>query len=300
MVYPHSFHIPVMGTGFTIDTPLKVARYGISSVISIVDDRLIEKIRRHYCGVYCETSAPILDNEADARARRITEYLNFADRHVRRQTEDLKRQPFETGNAISEYFELLPDGCAAKRAYLDMLPMKNGDAKRRCQDWLRTQIVAGSIDVNIMTKIDGHSVPASTEPENSDAMAALRGFAKSGLSSSVVFSAGLNLHLYGYLASFKDFLPQNGAEPKKKVILKVSDFRSALVQAKVLAKKGVHISEYRVESGLNCGGHAFPTAGQLMGPILEEFKQRKNELMELSPEKSLQIRITAQGGVGTA
>jgi len=31
---PHSFHIPVMGTGFTIDTPLKVARYGISSVIS--------------------------------------------------------------------------------------------------------------------------------------------------------------------------------------------------------------------------------------------------------------------------
>ena len=34
----HTFHIPVMGTGFTIDTPLKVARYGVSSVIQIVDD----------------------------------------------------------------------------------------------------------------------------------------------------------------------------------------------------------------------------------------------------------------------
>ena len=34
----HTFHIPVMGTGFTIDTPLKVARYGIASVVSLVDD----------------------------------------------------------------------------------------------------------------------------------------------------------------------------------------------------------------------------------------------------------------------
>ena len=31
-----------VGTGFTIDTPLKVARYGISSVVSLVDDVLIE------------------------------------------------------------------------------------------------------------------------------------------------------------------------------------------------------------------------------------------------------------------
>jgi hypothetical protein len=26
---------------------------------------------------------------------------------------------------------------------------------------------------------------------------------------------------------------------------------------------------------LNCGGHAFATEGHLLGPILEEFKQRK-------------------------
>ena len=41
---PHSFHVPVMGIAFTIDTPIKIAKYGISSVISIVDDIIIEKM----------------------------------------------------------------------------------------------------------------------------------------------------------------------------------------------------------------------------------------------------------------
>ena len=30
------FHIPVMGIGYTIDTPLKVAPYGISSVLCAI------------------------------------------------------------------------------------------------------------------------------------------------------------------------------------------------------------------------------------------------------------------------
>jgi hypothetical protein len=38
----HSFHIPVMGLAYTIDS-IRVAQYGISSVISIADDELIEK-----------------------------------------------------------------------------------------------------------------------------------------------------------------------------------------------------------------------------------------------------------------
>ena len=46
MTTVHTFHIPVMGTGFTIDTPLKVARFGIDSVIQIVDDVLIEQMRK--------------------------------------------------------------------------------------------------------------------------------------------------------------------------------------------------------------------------------------------------------------
>ncbi|CAN5651230.1 hypothetical protein BH10BAC5_BH10BAC5_03690 [soil metagenome] len=48
----HSFHIPVMGLGFTIDTPIKVAHFGISSVISIMNVDLIEYIRCHYCKLY--------------------------------------------------------------------------------------------------------------------------------------------------------------------------------------------------------------------------------------------------------
>ena len=46
----HTFHIPVMGLGYTIDTPLKVAHMGISSVVSIIEDELVErKIGRASC-----------------------------------------------------------------------------------------------------------------------------------------------------------------------------------------------------------------------------------------------------------
>ena len=39
----HTFHIPVMGLAYTIDSPIRVAQYGISSVVSITDDEVIEK-----------------------------------------------------------------------------------------------------------------------------------------------------------------------------------------------------------------------------------------------------------------
>ena len=44
----HKFHIPVLGLGYSVDTPLKVARYGISSVVSVVDDELIERMREYH------------------------------------------------------------------------------------------------------------------------------------------------------------------------------------------------------------------------------------------------------------
>jgi len=44
----HRFHIPVMGIAYTIDSPVKVAQFGIASVISIVEDKLVEMMRRHY------------------------------------------------------------------------------------------------------------------------------------------------------------------------------------------------------------------------------------------------------------
>ena len=47
----HTFHIPVMGTGYTIDTPLKVAHFGINSVVSIIDHRLIEQMSEYHCKI---------------------------------------------------------------------------------------------------------------------------------------------------------------------------------------------------------------------------------------------------------
>ena len=44
----HTFHIPVLGLGYSVDTPLKVARFGISSTASIVDDMLIERMRKYH------------------------------------------------------------------------------------------------------------------------------------------------------------------------------------------------------------------------------------------------------------
>ena len=66
---PHTFHIPVMGTGFSVDTPLKVARYGISSVMSIGDDILIENMRRYHCRLNGIDFVPINADEEDSRTR---------------------------------------------------------------------------------------------------------------------------------------------------------------------------------------------------------------------------------------
>jgi hypothetical protein len=131
----------------------------------------------------------------------------------------------------------------------------------------------------------------------------------------MVFSAGINQRLYNYLAEFPDFFPDSHGRLVKKIILKVSDYRSAIIQGKYLAKRGLWVSEFRVESGLNCGGHAFATNGYLMGPILEEFKKKRLELQDgifqlyckalekmghASPIAPHDTRITVQGGIGTA
>jgi hypothetical protein len=313
---PHTFHIPVMGTGFTIDTPLRIAKYGISSVISLVDDVFVEQMRKFHSEKDGASYQPIGNREPDARALRITAYLDLVDGIVKRQMKELQESPFEAGSQITRYFELLPD-TPLKRKYRNMLAADNPTEKQQLQDELRSQATPGDIDVNIMTKLDRdrYSGKEKLAPEFADALSALRGFAKSTLSSSIVLSAGMNRRLYSYIANFKDFFADKSGAFKKKIILKVSDFRSADVQGRFLAKKGLWVSEYRIESGLNCGGHAFATKGYLMGPILEEFKRKKGELVEgilaaynkamTSLERPTfqsppNVRITVQGGIGTA
>ncbi|PRY54359.1 hypothetical protein B0I27_102125 [Arcticibacter pallidicorallinus] len=313
----HTFHIPVLGLGFTIDTPLKVARYGISSVLSIVDDMLIERMRKFYAKKHDEDYVPIDMKDEDHRAKRVCDYLNMINRKVNEQFEHLRQQAFVPDSDITRYFNLLPEGSALKIKYNQMLSATSEEEKARLELELREGMQKGSIDVNIMAKVDKMNYTLNGElagDDNSDALAGLKGFAMSDLRSSVVLSAGMNPRLYSYLEHFPDFYPDEEGVLKKRIILKVSDFRSAFIQAKFLAKKGIWISEFRIESGLNCGGHAFATEGYLIGPILEEFKNKRQEMItelfgiyqQALVAKNIEVpgvpslRVTVQGGIGTS
>ncbi|MFT3884665.1 MAG: hypothetical protein QM724_04320 [Flavobacteriales bacterium] len=315
---PHTFHIPVMGLGYTIDTPLKVAHLGITSVVSIIEDELVERMREHHALQNDEAYVPIPKPGPDHRAQRITAYLDLLQRLVDRNTHRVRDTPIVPGSESALYFELLPEGSPLRARYHALLNMPPGDERDQYEAALRKAIVPGAIDVNIMAKIDpvnydadGNALP----PEYCDAMAAFRGFAHSTLNTAVVLSAGYNPRLYAYIATFPDFLPDAEGWLRKRVVLKASDLRSAQVQGRILAKKGVWVSEFRIESGLNCGGHAFATDGLLMGPILKAFQQERESLADelwrtcnaalaeagrwVFPVRPVQ-RITAQGGIGTA
>lgn len=318
MSNPHTFHIPVMGTAFSIDTPVKVAPYGISSVVSLVDDMLIEQMRQFYSQKYNFDYEPITKYEEDFRAKRIEAYLNLLKAIVDQKFETIRSSCFEMGGEITKYFEMLANNSPLKKLYKEMLNTENASLKLELQARLRTLMRPGSIDVNIMTKLDRTNYNSKREElpmEFSDALAALRGYAHSTLNSAIIFSAGINRRLYSYVERFEDFYADTAGRIKKKIVLKVSDYRSALIQGRFFAKKGLWISEFRIESGLNCGGHAFASDGFLLGPILEEFKKKRNELSEtlykMCNEALAQknkptlafppdLRITAQGGIGTA
>ncbi len=311
----HSFHIPVMGIAFTIDTPLKVAHFGIDSTISLVDDILLEKMRKMYCERFEIPYQEITENSIDFRAKRISSYLNLIKDLAEKKFEQLKDVTHGLSDGLKQYFDMLPNTSSLKKKFENVsLGIHN---PKLSKNFLDSNLAMGNIEVNIMTKLDRENYRKKVPLGQiyNDAHAALRGFAESNLNSSVVFSAGMNPRLYGYIEEFEDFYPDDFGFIKKKIILKVSDYRSAMIQGKFLAKKGLWVSEYRIESGLNCGGHAFATEGYLMGPILAEFRDRKKELVaeihsilvkaliykkRYVPQSPLPIKISAQGGVGTA
>lgn len=316
----HKFHIPVMGTGHSIDTPIRVAQFGISSVISIVDDVLIDKICKHYCEKFNLPFIVITKADSFARSKRITQYLNTVDKIVNLKLAAIKKLPFYKENDKSKYFDLLPESSLLKQMYNQLLSIEDENEKVKLEVELTNLMTAGSIDVNIMAKLDRINFAndgSILSDEFTDAKAALRGFAESDLNSSIVFSAGFNRGLFAYLSQFKDFYRNESGELKKKIIIKVSDYRSALIQGKFLAAKGLEVSEFRIESGLNCGGHAFASQGYLLPTILSEFNKNKNELNEqfrpviknyyekaglTFPESAMIYPplITVQGGIGTS
>ena len=312
----HTFHIPVMGLAYTIDSPIRVAKYGISSVISIIDDDLIEKMNSFYSTKFDIPYQEITQKIHDYRAERITSYLNLVDKIVKDKFENFKNELAESKSALDNYIAMLPNKSEIKQGLQNLVD--DGVAfKENIKNFLENNLTRGDIDVNIMTKVDKDNFVKEEQlpTEFNDAHASLRGFANSTLTSSVVLSAGMNPRLYSYFERFDVFFPDSNNDLQKKIILKVSDFRSAMIQGNFLAKKGLWVSEYRIESGLNCGGHAFATEGYLLGPILEEFKDKKEQLIQSAhdlmvkaltikgkyvPEKPLGLKITVQGGVGTA
>jgi len=311
----HTFHIPVMGLSYTIDSPIKVAHLGISSVMSIFEHNFIEKMRKFYSEKFNFPYEPITSKIEDFRAKRITSYLNLVDKIVKENIQTLKNSVNEKSEELEKYFDLLPSYSDLKQRFHEMI--ENNNSLKDIQKWLNENLTFGDIDVNIMTKLDGENYNGKEKlpVEHNDAHVAIRGFANSTLKSSVVLSAGMNPRLFGYMENFEDFYPDSEGNFKKRITLKVSDYRSAIIQGKFFAKKGLWISEYRVESGLNCGGHAFASDGFLLGPILEELKNKKEELLATTfeilkgalarksravPTVTPEVKFTAQGGVGTA
>ena len=316
---PHIIHIPVMGTGFSIDSAIRVAHFGISTVISIIDDLLVEKIRKHYCNEYSLPYSVIPRWAEDGRAKRIGAYLEMVKVIVGKNFKAVQALPFFEKNDKEKYFRMLPENNLLRIEWKKLLEMEPGNSRDEKSAQLTDQMNPGSIDVNIMAKVDRANMDKKGNPLGeiySDARSALRGYASTSLESSIIFSAGINQGLYSYMTEFKDFYRNGSGEIKKKIILKVSDFRSALIQGKFLAKKGLEVHEFRIESGLNCGGHAFASNGELLPVLLKEIREKRNHLsvsfrplIQKHYEKmgwefpeavhTHEPLITVQGGIGT-
>jgi hypothetical protein len=314
----HTFHIPVMGTGHSADTAIRVGIFGINSVISLVDDILLEHLRKYYCELFGLSYAGIGKKEEDGRSKRITAYLDTVHEIVQMKMESIKKQSIHEPGEKRKYFELLPDQSPLKKVFLKCIEMKSGYEREAVEKALTGEMKPGSIDVNIMVKLDRTPYMNGSQlndEEFSDAKTALRGYANSILKSNIVFSAGINRTLFTYMTRFNDFYRDQYGEIKKKIVLKVSDFRSAYVQGLFLARKGLEVAEFRIESGLNCGGHAFPSNGMLLPNILQEFKDKYDKLTtELLPQirnyyekkkwqfsetaKNINPLFSVQGGIG--
>ena len=174
----HSFHIPVMGLGFSVDTPLKVSQFGINSVISIVDDMLLEKLRKVYCNKFEIPYDEISEKIEDFRAKRVTSYLNLINGLAEKKFEELKNATIEKSNEVKEYFNMLSDSSTIKQEF-NSLTEKYFNFNE-IKNWIKDNLSMGSVDVNIMTKVDkaNYTKEGQLPIEYNDAHASLRGYAK--------------------------------------------------------------------------------------------------------------------------
>ena len=295
----HKIHIPVMGICYTADTPIRVAHLGITSVISLVDDGLLEEYRI----AYAERLGLDLGSPQTTRIGRIRSYLDFVADEVDRKFTRLCAERFDGGSDKDIYFLMLPLDSRLRVEY-DGIFAKTGLARIAAEAALTEKMEPGEIQANIMVGLNHEEA----------AFDAVRGFAASKVKGALVLSAGVNLAVFEEIAKYKDFYRTHDKAPSKKIILKVSDYRSALIQGRYLAKKGLEVYEYRIESGVNCGGHAFFESKKLLLDVVQEFVENREKLFETTramiakfAESSAPVsgivppaasaRITAQGGL---
>jgi hypothetical protein len=98
--------------------------------------------------------AAIPKSELDYRAKRITAYLNLIHDLVNEKFKSIQDSEFKPGTEITRYFELLASNHPLRMAYEAMLNVSDTQEKIDKQNQLRQAMQIGSIDVNIMTKLD--------------------------------------------------------------------------------------------------------------------------------------------------
>ena len=288
----HKIHIPVMGICYTADTPIRVAHLGITSVISLVDDGLLEEYRM----AYAERLGLDLGSPQTTRIGRVRSYLDFVADEVKRKFERLCAERFDGGSDKDLYFLMLPINSRLRVEY-DGIFAKTGLARIAAEAALTEKMEPGEIQANIMVGLN----------HDEAAFDAVRGFAASKVKGSLVLSAGVNLAVFEEIAKCKDFYRTRDKAPSKKIILKVSDYRSALIQGRYLAKKGLEVYEYRIESGVNCGGHAFFESKKLLLDVVCEFVKKRKELFETTrgmiakfAQSAEKANVSAEGSAATS
>src|SRR5687768_3892518 len=123
----HTFHIPVMGIAFTIDSPARVAHFGISSVVSIIEDELLERMRAVLSREHSLEYVPVSGDERDCRAKRITAYVDRLQDVVDSNVSKLRREEFTEGSDISRYFGMLRDTVPEKAEFRQLSTLTGGE-----------------------------------------------------------------------------------------------------------------------------------------------------------------------------
>jgi hypothetical protein len=102
-----------LGTGFSVDTPINVARYGIDSVMSVVDDDCWNRPGAHSRGRdFRATAHP---KAGDHRAERTRAYLDLVGALVDKSFAAV-RNSFPDGRKPRKYFDRSPD-CPGTRGF---------------------------------------------------------------------------------------------------------------------------------------------------------------------------------------